>query len=121
MKKKYSRYPTVDVGTCNKIKSGEIQVLPAEIGSIGGNDVELKNGKSYQFDSIVFCTGFKRSTNLWLKGDDYLLGEDGISKQSFPNHWKGKKGLYCVGLSRRGFYGASMDAQNIANDIKSSL
>ncbi|KAM5563910.1 putative indole-3-pyruvate monooxygenase YUCCA10 [Rosa sericea] len=121
MKIKYGKYPAIDVGTCSKIKSGEIQVLPAEIGSIRGNDVELKNGKSYKFESIVFCTGFKRSTSLWLKGDDYLLKEDGIPRPSFPNHWKGQKGLYCVGLSRRGLYGSREDAQNIANDIKSSL
>ncbi|KAH0978510.1 hypothetical protein GBA52_028229 [Prunus armeniaca] len=121
MKVKYGKYPVIDVGTSKKIKSGEIQVLPAEISSIRGSDVELKNGKSYQFDAIVFCTGFKRSTNLWLKGDDYLLKDDGLPRQSFPNHWKGKNGLYCVGLSQRGIYGSSVDAQNIANDIKSFL
>ncbi|PQP97155.1 putative indole-3-pyruvate monooxygenase YUCCA10 [Prunus yedoensis var. nudiflora] len=121
IKAKYGKYPNIDVGTCKKIKSGEIQVLPAEISSIRGSDVELKNGKSYQFDAIVFCTGFKRSTNLWLKGDDYLLNDDGLARQSFPNHWKGKNGLYCVGLSRRGIYGSGVDAQNIANDIKSFL
>ncbi|PRQ24374.1 putative indole-3-pyruvate monooxygenase [Rosa chinensis] len=121
MKIKYGKYPVIDVGTCSKIKSGEIQVLPAEIASIRGNDVELKNGKSYQFESIVFCTGFKRSTCSWLKGDDYLLKEDGIPRQSVPNHWKGQKGLYCVGLAGRGLYGSGVEAQNTANDIKSSL
>ncbi|KAL5791722.1 hypothetical protein ACOSP7_000316 [Xanthoceras sorbifolium] len=120
MKVAYGKYPVFDVGTFKKIKSGEIQVLPA-IESIGGKEVVFKNGKSYPFDTIIFCTGFKRSTNKWLKGDDDLLNEDGIPKQSFPNHWKGKKGLYCVGLSRRGLYGASADAQNIANHIKSFL
>ncbi|KAK3193972.1 hypothetical protein Dsin_025282 [Dipteronia sinensis] len=120
MKVAYGKYPIFDIGTCNKIKSGEIQVLPA-IESIRGNEVVFKNGNSYPFDTIIFCTGFKRSTHKWLKDDDYLLNDDGIPKQSFPNHWKGKKGLYCVGLSRRGLYGASADAQNIANHIKNSL
>ncbi|GMN38134.1 hypothetical protein TIFTF001_007364 [Ficus carica] len=121
MKVKYGKYPVIDVGTCDKIRTGEIQVLPAEIESVKGSDISLKNGKSYQFDAIVFCTGFKRSTHLWLKGDDYLLNDDGIPKPSFPDHWRGKNGLYCVGLSRRGFYGAKSDAENIANDIKSVL
>ncbi|KAM1042156.1 hypothetical protein ACFX2I_031200 [Malus domestica] len=123
MKAKYGKYPIIDVGTCRKIKSGEIQVLPAEIGSIRGGQVELKNGKSYQFDAIICCTGFKSSTNLWIKGDDYLLQDDGIPKPSSPDlwEWKGKNGLYCVGLSGRGFNGSKMDAQNIANDIKSFL
>lgn len=51
--------------------------------------------------------------------DGYLLNEDGLAKQSPPNNWKGKNGLYCVGLARRGFYGAGNDAINIADDIKS--
>ncbi|KAJ1392716.1 hypothetical protein SESBI_35543 [Sesbania bispinosa] len=91
-----------------KIKSGEIQVLPAEIESIRGNEV-------------LFRDGFKRSTQKWLKEADDLLNEDGFAKQSFPNHWKGKNGLYCVGLARRGFYGANLEAQNIANDIASLM
>ncbi|PON99871.1 Flavin monooxygenase-like enzyme [Trema orientale] len=121
MKLKYGKFPIIDVGTCKKIKAGEIQVLTAEIERIkGNNEVLLKNGKSYHFDSIIFCTGFKRSTNLWLK-DDSMLNEDGFAKQIGPNHWKGKNGLYCVGLARRGFYGAGIEAQNVANDIKSLL
>ncbi|GMI76061.1 YUCCA 10 [Hibiscus trionum] len=118
MKVAYGKYPVIDVGTCNKIKSGEIQVLPG-ISSIRGNEVVFENGKTHPFDTIVFCTGFKRSTNVWLKGDDYLLNEDGIPKPSIPNHWKGRNGLYCVGLSRRGLYGAAGDAENIADDVKS--
>jgi len=46
-----------------------------------------------------------------------LLNEDGFPKPGLPYHWKGKNGFYCVGLSRRGFYGANIDAQNVANDI----
>ncbi|KAK4407061.1 putative indole-3-pyruvate monooxygenase YUCCA10 [Sesamum angolense] len=56
-----------------------------------------------------------------IQGDDYLLSDDGLPKPNFPNHWKGKNGLYCAGLSRRGLYGAAADAQNIAHDIKAQL
>ncbi|XP_027351672.1 probable indole-3-pyruvate monooxygenase YUCCA10 [Abrus precatorius] len=124
MKLKYGKFPIIDLGTVKKIKAGEIKVLPAEIESIRGNEVFFQDGKSHPFDSIIFCTGFKRSTQKWLKegeGDDDLLNEDGFPKRSFPNHWKGQNGLYCVGLSRRGFYGANMDAQNVANDIASLI
>ncbi|KAI4349602.1 hypothetical protein L6164_010168 [Bauhinia variegata] len=120
MKMKYGKFPIIDLGTVNKIKSGEIQVLAAEIESIRGNEVLFKDGKSLPFDSIIFCTGFKRSTQKWLK-DDHLLNEDGFPNHSFPNHWKGEMGVYCVGLSRRGFYGANMDAENIAKDISSLI
>ncbi|CAA2998310.1 probable indole-3-pyruvate monooxygenase YUCCA10 [Olea europaea var. sylvestris] len=120
LKVKYGKYPVIDVGTYQKIKNGVIQVLPG-ITNIKGNDVVFENGKEHPFDAIIFATGFNRSTNQWLKGDDYLLNEDGLPKPSFPNHWKGKNGLYCSGLSRRGFHGAALDAQNIANDIKALL
>ncbi|KAK4482217.1 hypothetical protein RD792_009359 [Penstemon davidsonii] len=121
MKIKYGKYPVIDVGTLHKIKSGEIQVLPAGIKSIRGGSVAFEDGKEYSFDAIVFATGFKRSTKEWLKGDDYLLNDDGLPKPSFPNHWKGQNGLYCAGLSRRGLYGSAMDAQKIANDIKALI
>ncbi|KAG2406626.1 hypothetical protein LR48_Vigan03g289400 [Vigna angularis] len=117
MKVNHGKYPVIDVGTYNKIKSQELKVLAAEIESVRGKDVLFKNGELHPFDSIVFCTGFKRSTNKWLKNDDYLLNDDGLPKPKYPRHWKGNNGLYCVGLSRRGFYGAAADAENIANDI----
>ncbi|KAL2345369.1 hypothetical protein Fmac_006654 [Flemingia macrophylla] len=117
MKMKYGKFPIIDLGTVNKIKS----VLQAEIESIRGNEVLFRDGKSHTFDSIIFCTGFKRSTQKWLKGGDDLLNEDGFPKPSYPNHWKGRNGLYCVGLSRRGFFGANMDAENVANHIASLI
>ncbi|OIW13349.1 hypothetical protein TanjilG_02869 [Lupinus angustifolius] len=121
MKVKYGKYPVIDIGTYTKIKSQELKVLPEEIESVRGKDILFKNNELHSFDSIVFCTGFKRSTHKWLKGDDYLLNDDGFPMPSYPIHWKGKNGLYCVGLSRRGFYGAVADAENIANDISSMV
>ncbi|KAK7838145.1 putative indole-3-pyruvate monooxygenase yucca10, partial [Quercus suber] len=125
MKVKYGKYLVIDVSMYKKIKSGEIQVLPAEILQIKGNDILFKNGKLHPFDNnnITFCKGFKRSTNLWFKilEDEYLLSKDGLPKPIYPNHWKGKNGLYCVGLSRRGLYRISVDSQNVANDIKSIM
>lgn len=116
----FGKFPIIDVGTYKKIKSGDIKVLPG-VRSIKGNDVLFEDGRSFTFDAIIFATGFKRSTHEWLQGDEYLLGEDGLAKQSFPNHWKGKNGLYCVGLAKRGLFGIATDAQNVARDIKSQL
>ncbi|KAF8411690.1 hypothetical protein HHK36_004248 [Tetracentron sinense] len=48
----------------------------------------------------------------------YCLNNDGMPKNTFPNHWKGENGLYCVGLSRRGLFGVSMDVKAIASDIQ---
>ena len=49
------------------------QVLPAEIMKVQGNDLLFKNDKLHPFDTIIFCTGFKRSTNLWLKVFDRVV------------------------------------------------
>ncbi|GAB2281480.1 hypothetical protein Dimus_016067 [Dionaea muscipula] len=120
MRIKYGKYPVIDVGTIDKIKRHEIQVLPA-IASIQGNSILFSNGHSYAFDAIVLATGFRRSTTSWIKGDDYLFNEDGLPKPSYPNHWKGKNGLYCVGLARSGVYGIAADAENVANHINKLL
>ncbi|KAK9067658.1 hypothetical protein SSX86_011769 [Deinandra increscens subsp. villosa] len=113
-----NKYPVIDMGTFKNIKSGKIQVLPA-IKSIkdGGDEVVFENGKQYQFDAIIFATGFKTSTHLWLKGNDSFLNKDGTPKTMYPNHWKGENGFYCAGLAQTGIIGAAMDAQKIAQDI----
>ncbi|KAJ8647311.1 hypothetical protein MRB53_000334 [Persea americana] len=103
LKETTGRSPVINVGTLKKIKSGYIQVLP-ELIRFDGNEAIFTNGNSHRFDAIVFATGYRSTAKKWLK--------------SFPNHWKGENGLNCAGLSRRGLAGLSMDAQNIANDIK---
>ncbi|GAB2215515.1 hypothetical protein Droror1_Dr00019902 [Drosera rotundifolia] len=120
MRLKYGKYPIIDVGSIDKIKKQEIQVLPA-ITSIRGNDILFENGRSYAFDAIVFATGFRRSTMNWIQGGDYLFDDEGLPKPSYPKHWKGENGLYCVGLSRSGIYGATSDAANTADDIRNLL
>uniref|UniRef100_A0ACD5VRT2 Uncharacterized protein n=1 Tax=Avena sativa TaxID=4498 RepID=A0ACD5VRT2_AVESA len=112
-------YPVVDVGTYAKIRTGEIQVLP-EMRSMHGNVVEFADGKRRPFDAIVFATGYRSTTKQWLKSDDGLIGEDGMARRSFPEHWKGKNGLYCAGMVRRGLYGSCEDGEFIAEDISSN-
>ncbi|KAJ4955507.1 hypothetical protein NE237_012290 [Protea cynaroides] len=75
LKDKYGKYPIIDVGTIGKIKSGEIQVLPG-ISSVKGDEVFFVDGKSYQFDVILFATGFHRITKKWLK--DLVGKNDGV-------------------------------------------
>ena len=40
-----------------------------------------------------------------------------MAGRSYPGHWKGKNGLYCAGMVRRGLYGSCEDAEFIAEDI----
>lgn len=53
-----------------------------------------------------------------MQDDASYLGQDGLPKESVPNHWKGSNGLYSVGFGRAGLAGVAMDAQRVANDIK---
>lgn len=43
---------------------------------------------------------------------DFFSEKDGM-----PRRWKGERGLYAVGFTRRGLFGAAMDARKIAEDI----
>ncbi|RWV84317.1 hypothetical protein GW17_00053975 [Ensete ventricosum] len=77
--------------------------------------MERKNlaGKTPVLD--VGALALIRSGNI--KGDGGLFTREGMAKDPFPGGWKGEKGLYCVGFTRRGLLGASHDALNIARDI----
>ncbi|KAM1537431.1 hypothetical protein PS1_002366 [Malus domestica] len=115
------RAPTIDVGSINKIKTGEIKVLPS-ITSIDGDLIRFQNGNVDSYNAIIFATGYKSSVLNWLQDDNHYFNENGMPQKSFPNHWKSeKKGLYSAGFSRRGLFGIAYDARSIAEDISSCL
>ncbi|XP_054806316.1 probable indole-3-pyruvate monooxygenase YUCCA10 [Prosopis cineraria] len=122
LKQVTGRSPVIDVGTIQKIRDGEIKVISSGIKRIEKKKVIFeKNNLEKDFDVIVFATGYKSVANNWLKDYKYVLNEKGMPKNEVPSHWKGEKGIYCAGLSRRGLLGVSMDAEAIANDINLSL
>lgn len=111
-------YPVIDVGTYDKIKSGQIRVLPA-ITSVDGEVVEFAGGDRHRFDAIVFATGYRSTAKKWLKSDDGgLIGDDGMASGRSP---KGENGLYRAGLAGRGIYGSGTDGEFIAEDISRQL
>ncbi|XP_076915802.1 putative indole-3-pyruvate monooxygenase YUCCA10 [Bidens hawaiensis] len=116
LKKDTGRSHVIDVGTISKIKSREIEVMPA-IKNIQDDHIKFTSGQERQYDAIVFATGFKSTVHKWLKDDGGLFNEKGMPKHKGPNHWKGEHGLYCVGFANAGLFGISNDAKNIANDI----
>ncbi|WOL12080.1 putative indole-3-pyruvate monooxygenase YUCCA10 [Canna indica] len=110
----------IDVGTIGKIQTGEIKVVKA-VEKINGDEVVFADGKKYNYDAIVFATGFKSTAKTWLEDDEVLLDKEGMPNERVPNHWKGKNGIYCVGFARAGLAGVSMDAKNVADDIKNRI
>ncbi|XP_044428238.1 probable indole-3-pyruvate monooxygenase YUCCA10 [Triticum aestivum] len=117
---KTGRSAVIDVGTVGLIRKGIIKVQ-GSISKIMGDIVEFQCSKKISFDVIVFATGYKSTTNIWLKNGESMLNGNGLPIKEYPNHWKGENGLYCAGLGRRGLAGIAADAKNIANDIKSVI
>ncbi|KQK02876.1 probable indole-3-pyruvate monooxygenase YUCCA10 [Brachypodium distachyon] len=120
LKSETGRSAVIDVGTVGLIKKGIIKVQGRVI-KIKGKTIEFEGGDEASFDAVVFATGYKSTTNMWLKNGESMLNNEGLPNKEFPDHWKGENGLYCAGLARRGLAGIAIDAKNIANDIKCNL
>ncbi|KAJ9555192.1 LOW QUALITY PROTEIN: hypothetical protein OSB04_009806 [Centaurea solstitialis] len=108
--------PVVDVGALSKIKTGNIKVVEQGVKEITKNGVKFMDGQELEFDCIVLATGYKSNVPSWLKGSDFFT-DKGIPKTRFPNGWKGENGLYAVGFTNRGIFGAACDAVKIGEDV----
>ncbi|XP_012077659.1 probable indole-3-pyruvate monooxygenase YUCCA3 [Jatropha curcas] len=118
LKNSEGKTPVLDIGALDKIRSGQIKVVPGIKRFFNGR-VELVNGEKLEIDSVILATGYRSNVPSWLRENEFF-SEDGIPKNPFPNGWKGKAGLYAVGFTRRGLSGASLDAISVALDIAKS-
>ncbi|KAI0491859.1 hypothetical protein KFK09_026120 [Dendrobium nobile] len=109
--------PVLDVGTLAKIKSGDIKVFPA-VKRFTAEGAEFVDGRSEDFDALILATGYRSNVPSWLKEKDLFSEKDGLPRRPFPNGWKGERGLYAVGFTKKGLLGASIDASRIAQDIE---
>ncbi|CDP03823.1 unnamed protein product [Coffea canephora] len=115
LKNTKGKTPVLDIGALEKIRSGEINVVPG-IRRFACGMVELVDGEMLNIDAVVLATGYSSNVPYWLQEAEFF-SRDGFPKSPFPNGWKGKDGLYAVGFTRRGLSGASADATKIAQDI----
>ncbi|XP_073154540.1 probable indole-3-pyruvate monooxygenase YUCCA5 [Henckelia pumila] len=115
LKNSRGKTPVLDIGALEKIRSGDIQVVPG-IKTFSCAQVELVNGEKLELDSVVLATGYCSNVPYWLQETEFF-SKNGFPKAPFPNSWKGKSGLYAVGFTRRGISGSSADALKIAQDI----
>ncbi|KAG0492084.1 hypothetical protein HPP92_005181 [Vanilla planifolia] len=98
-------------------KAPVLDVRPA-IKRLRKGGAEFSDGRAEDFEAIVLATGYKSSVPTWLKERKMFSEEDGFPRRPFPNSWKGEKGLYAVGFTKRGLLGAGIDARKIAADIE---
>ncbi|KAF5790192.1 putative indole-3-pyruvate monooxygenase [Helianthus annuus] len=105
LKNARGKTPVLDVGASHEIKSGKIQIVPG-IKKFSRGRVELVNGTNLEIDSVILATGYCSNVPSWLKVRNL---------QEESN--EGKLGLYAVGFSRRGLFGASCDAIRVSQHI----
>ncbi|KAM7278693.1 hypothetical protein ACFE04_005827 [Oxalis oulophora] len=121
IKIKTGKTPVIDVGTVAKIRSGQIKVVSDKVASMKGNEVFFEGGKSGHYDAIILATGYTSTVKKWLKDYQSIFDDEGMPRNKGPDHWKGDNNIYCVGFSRQGLRGISIDAQATVNEIKSIL
>jgi indole-3-pyruvate monooxygenase len=115
LKNSSGRTPVLDIGALEKIRAGEIAVVPGVKRFMAGG-AEMVDGSFVAADAVVLATGYHSNVPQWLKGSDFFSGE-GYPKAGFPEGWKGESGLYSVGFTRRGLAGLALDAVRVAGDI----
>ncbi|XP_076897822.1 putative indole-3-pyruvate monooxygenase YUCCA7 [Bidens hawaiensis] len=117
LKNKTGKTPVLDVGLLSKIKSGQIKVV-GEVQRFTSNGVEFMDGKVEEFDSVILATGYTSNVASWLKEENLSTqGQGDYSKSSWRSNMKSKNGIYSIGFTGQGIFGASTDAERAAEDI----
>jgi indole-3-pyruvate monooxygenase len=79
-------------------------------------------GNELVASALIIKNSWSDHVSLWNGQDRELFSDkDGLPRKPIPNGWKGEKGLYSVGFTRRGIMGTSVDARRIAHDIEQQL
>jgi len=107
------RTPVFDCGALDRIRAGDIAVVPAVARFCGGK-AELADGRALDVDAVVLATG--RRSNV-PQAEWHGDCRKRYPATAFPYGWDGQCGLYAVGFSRRSFGGASKDAVRVAEEI----
>lgn len=58
--------PVLDIGALQKIRSGEIKIVPG-IKKLSRHNVEFVNGEILDIDAVILATGYCSNVPSWLK------------------------------------------------------
>lgn len=71
LKIKTGKTPVLDIGALEKIKSGDIEIVPA-IKRFSRYHVELVDGQKLDIDAVVLATGYRSNVPSWLQVRKYI-------------------------------------------------
>ena len=118
--KEYEKIPLIDIGTVDLIRNNIISVYPG-IKNFSNLEVEFDNGQKKNFDSIIFCTGYKTGlVNLFKNSSEFL------DNRGYPIK-KGEEinsGLYFAGFNNHitGFLNyIGIESERISKDISNKF
>ena len=66
LKNTKGKTPVLDIGALEKIRSGDIEVVPG-IKRFNNGEVEFVNGEKLDIDAIVLATGYRSNVPSWLQ------------------------------------------------------
>lgn len=66
LKNTEGKTPVLDIGALEKIRSGDVQVVPG-IKRFSSSQVEFVNGEKLELDSVVLATGYCSNVPYWLQ------------------------------------------------------
>lgn len=72
LKNTEGKTPVLDIGALEKIRSGDIKVVPG-IKRFNHNEVELVNGEKLDIDAVVLATGYRSNVPSWLQVRKHVL------------------------------------------------
>ncbi|MEZ5331435.1 MAG: NAD(P)/FAD-dependent oxidoreductase [Thermoanaerobaculia bacterium] len=87
------KVPMLDVGTVERIRSGEIRVL-AGIERFDEDNVVFTDGLRLPFDHVVLATGYRPGLDRWIEGLDGALDDQG---RPSPGNGRLAPGLWAIG------------------------
>uniref|UniRef100_A0A3Q7J421 Uncharacterized protein n=1 Tax=Solanum lycopersicum TaxID=4081 RepID=A0A3Q7J421_SOLLC len=80
--------------------------------------VEKFKAGNYGMEIVFDLSNYENHTSVVFRSPIVSLSFYFYKVYNVSQSWKGENGLYCVGFSKRGIDGISMDAITIADDIK---
>jgi indole-3-pyruvate monooxygenase len=67
LKNTEGKTPVLNIGTLEKIRSGDIKVVPGIKRFNNNGEVELVNGEKLDIDAVVLATGYRSNVPSWLQ------------------------------------------------------